>query len=118
MHTIFLVGIAVALGVFNCWTSRINGLFFFGRTADAELRASEQGRAITRQYLLSIVLATVAAAGIVWAGGHAGYRAVAATGLLLEVAACWLIFAWANGQARAAGAGAGSCRRGAERVQW
>jgi hypothetical protein len=95
-----MVGVTVGFGLFNCWTSRINGLFFFGRTMDAELRASEQGRGITRQYLLSVVLATVAAAAIVWAGGHAGYRAVAATGLLLEVAACWLIFARANGQAR------------------
>lgn len=100
MHTIFMVGVTVALGAFNCWTSRINGLFFFGRTADAESRASEQGQAITRKYLLSIALATAAAAAVVWAGGHAGYRAVAATGLLLEVAACWLIFARANGQTR------------------
>jgi hypothetical protein len=113
MNTLFLVGVVVLFGLFNCWTSRINGLFFFGRTADAELRASEAARAITRRYLLSIALATVVAAGMTWAGGHAGHRPVAATGLLSEVAACWLIFARANGQARLLGQGNAAATRDA-----
>jgi hypothetical protein len=38
MNYAVTIGMTVLLGVFYCWTSRLNGLFFFGRTADAEVR--------------------------------------------------------------------------------
>lgn len=100
MNSAILIGVTVLLGLFYSWTSRLNGLFFFGRTADAEVRASEEGQAITRQYLTRVVLATIAAAALVWEGNHLGYHRLGAAGMLLEIVAFFVIFARANGQAR------------------
>ena len=111
MNTIITVSITVLFGIFYSWTGRINGRFFFGRTVDAELRASEGGRAITRQYLAGIALATIAAVGIGWAGGRLGGRPGSAAGLLVEVVACWLIFARANGRVRQLGPGRAAATR-------
>jgi hypothetical protein len=110
VNSILAIGVMVVLGLFYSWTNRINGRFFFGRTADAEFRASEGGRAITRQYLAGVALATAMAVAMAWAGVHTGHRSLAGTGLLLQIVACWLIFARANGQVRklAQGRAAGS----------
>ena len=105
MNSAIAIGCIVVLGLFYCWTNRLNAMFFFGRTADAALRASEEARAITRQYLEGIVLATCVAAALAWEGGQLGYRSLGAVGLLLEVAAGWGMFARANGQARRLAAG-------------
>jgi hypothetical protein len=105
MNPAISIGCILVLGLFYCWTSRLNAMFFFGRTADAALRASEEARTITRQYLLSIVLATATAAAMAWEGSRLELRSVGAVGLLLEIVACWLIFAHANGQARRLAAG-------------
>ena len=85
MNSAIAVGTTVLLGIFYCWTSRINGLFFFGRTAEGEVRASEAGRAITRNYLAGVGLATAVALIPIWAGWHTGARWLSAMGPLLEV---------------------------------
>jgi hypothetical protein len=100
MNNEVAIGTTLILGLFYCWTSRINGLFFFGRTADAELRSSEAGRAITRQYLTSILLTTLAAAALAWQAGRHSRPSIAAATLLLEVVAFSAIFARANGEVR------------------
>ena len=100
MNSAIAVGATVLLGIFYCWTSRINGLFFFGRTAEEEVRASEPGKAITRQYLTSVILATAAALATVWAGQYTGTRWLGAVGPLLEVVLASYAFARANGQVR------------------
>lgn len=99
MNSTISIGFTVALGLFYCWTSRLNGMFFFGRTADATLRASDEARAITRRYLTRIALVTAVSAGIAWEGGPLGHRSLGAGALLLEIVACLLIFARANGEA-------------------
>ena len=99
IHSAIAIGTTVLLGLLYSWTSRINGIYFFGRTADAELRASETGRAITRRYLAGVALTTVVAAAIAWAGGHVAVRSLGAA-VLLEVVALWLIFARANAAVR------------------
>lgn len=99
MNSLIGVSIMVLIGLLYSWTSRINGIYFFGRTADAELRASEAGRAITSRYLAGVALTTVAAAGIAWAGAHVAARSLGAA-LLLDVVALWIVFARANGEAR------------------
>ncbi|HEX9201819.1 MAG TPA: hypothetical protein VF865_19835 [Acidobacteriaceae bacterium] len=100
MNSAISIGITLLLGVVYSWTSRLNGLFFFGRTADAEVRASEEGRAITRQYLTGVVLATIAAAGMAWATGYLGYSRLGPAAILLEVVSFFALFARANGQVR------------------
>ena len=75
-------------------------MFFFGRSAGAELRGSAEAEAITRQYLLSVIATTSFAILLSWLGGLHG-RHLAAVGLLVEGAAFWAIFARANRQVRA-----------------
>jgi hypothetical protein len=90
----------VLLGIFYSWTSRLNGMFFFGRTADAAVRQSEDGRAITREYLTGVLLTTIAAVVLAWEGGHLGHRTLGGVALLLEAVTFWAIFARANGRVR------------------
>ncbi len=98
MNSAIAVGTTVLLGIFYCWTSRINGLFFFGRTAEGEVRGSEAGRAITRHYLAGVGLATAVALIPIWAGWQTGARWLSAMGPLLEVVLASYAFARANGQ--------------------
>ena len=100
VNSAIAIGMTLLLGVFNCWTSRINALFFFGRTVDQELRDSVAGREITRSYLTRIVLATATATWLAWMGGYLGHGWLGATGFLLELVAFSLIFARANAQVR------------------
>jgi hypothetical protein len=100
MNSAIAVGATALLGIFYCWTSRINGLFFFGRTAEQGVRANEAGRAITRHYLTSVGMATVAALATTWAGWYIGARWLSAMGPLLEVVLASYAFARANGQVR------------------
>lgn len=104
------LGTTLLLATFYCWTSRLNTLFFFGRTASEEFRSSEHGKAITRQYLTGIGLATVAAVVLAWLGHHAGIRGLAFSGPLMLFVGASIVFARANGAARrlAPGADAGA----------
>lgn len=100
MNPLFAVSMTVLLGLFYCWTSRINGLFFFGRTVAGELQESVEGRAITREYRMWIALTTLAAAAIAWAGGHARRPGLGVAGILFECVAFSFVFARANGRVR------------------
>jgi hypothetical protein len=100
VNTIIAINLTILLGVFYCWTSRINGLYFFGRTADASLRNSEEGRAVTRQYLVSIVMTTIAAACVAWLGGNIHRPSLSAASFLIELVAFSIIFARANAKVR------------------
>lgn len=100
MNATIAIGATLFLGAFYSWTSRINGMFFFGRTAGAELRGSAEAGVITRQYLLSVVATTFLAVLLAWLGGLHG-RHFGAVGLLVEGAAFWVIFARANRRVRA-----------------
>ena len=106
MNTTLAIGAIVLMGAFYAWTSRINGMFFFGRSAESELRSSSEGQNISRQYLTAITLATCLAVLLAWLGGLGG-RHFAAIGILVEGAAFWGIFARANRQVRALEIGAG-----------
>jgi uncharacterized membrane protein len=98
MNSVITVGMTVLLGIMYSWTNRINGLYFFGRTADAELRASQEGRTITRQYLLAIGLVTVAAAVSAAMASYLGHRSLSAASCLVEFVVFLLIFSRANGR--------------------
>jgi hypothetical protein len=87
------------LGLFYCWTGRINQFFFFSRSASEELKKSAEGRAITRQYRLAILIATGLAIGATWAAGRASSR-YALVGLLFELGAFFVIFGRANAKVR------------------
>lgn len=100
MNVSLAIGAVLFLGIFYSWTSRINGMFFFGRSAAFELRDSAEGRAITRQYRNAVILTTALAILVAWVGGRLG-RNAAALGPLGEAAMFWAIFARANGRARA-----------------
>lgn len=100
MNVAIAIGAALFLGAFYSWTSRINGMFFFGRSTASELRDSAEGRAITRQYRTAILVTTAVAILAAWAGGRFE-RNFAAIGPLGEAAAFWAIFARANGRVRA-----------------
>jgi hypothetical protein len=99
INSVIAVSVTILLGLLYSWTSRINGIYFFGRTGDAKLRGSEAGRAITRRYLLGVALTTVVAAVIAWAGGHVAARSLGAA-VLLQVVGLWFVFARANGEVR------------------
>ncbi len=90
----------VLLGIFYSWTGRLNGMFFFGRTVDAEVRKSEQGHAITRDYLTGVLLTTIAAVVLASEGGRMGHHALGGVALLLEAVTFWAIFARANERVR------------------
>jgi uncharacterized membrane protein len=100
MSVTLAIGATLFLGAFYSWTSRINGMFFFGRSADAELKASREGRAITRQYLAWIIATTAAASLLAWFTARFG-RNFAAIGPLMEAVGFWAIFATANRRVRA-----------------
>lgn len=100
MEFAIAVGGTVILGLFYIWTSRINGLFFFGRTVSPEFRVSPESRAITRQYVLSIAFATVVAALSACAAVYFGGRHFALMGVLFEWAAFAVCFAKANSEVR------------------
>ena len=100
MNATIAIGATLFLGAFYSWTSRINGMFLFGRSAGPELRDSAEAGTITRQYLLSVIATTCVAILLAWFGGLHG-RHFAAVGLLVEGAAFWAIFARANRQVRA-----------------
>jgi hypothetical protein len=100
MNATILFGATFLIGMFNCWTGRLNGRFFFGRTTAAEAKDSLAGRAITRQYLTNVVQVTLAAVGLVWMSLHQGHRSIASSAILLETAAVCMIFAQANGRVR------------------
>lgn len=93
------VGATLLIGAFYSWTNRINGMFFFGRSADADLRQSPEAKVITRQYLVAVVATTGVAALLAWAGGQLGGH-FAAIGPLFAGLAFWAIFAKANRQVR------------------
>ena len=98
MNQQIAIGTVVLLGVFYCWTSRINARFFFGRTASPDLKTSPEGRALTRQYLIGTLLLTAIAAVAAWAGVRSGIRPLGAGGLLVEIVGFSLVFARANRQ--------------------
>jgi len=98
VNTVITVGLTLLLGASYCWTSRINGLYFFGRTAAPDLRASKEGRTITRQYLSAIATVTAAAAALAWVTGYLGHRSLSVAICLVEFVAFVFIFARANQQ--------------------
>ena len=100
MNATLAIGATLFLGTFYSWTSRINGMFFFGRSAGAELRDSAEAGIITRQYVVSVIATTCGAILLAWLGGLHG-RHFAAVGLLVECAVFWAIFARANRRVRA-----------------
>jgi uncharacterized membrane protein len=100
MSAAFLLGVTFSVGLFYCWTSRINQLFFFGRSAGEELKMSAEGRAITRQYRQAIIFAMVLAMLATWAAVHTGGVRFAPLGVLGELVAFFLIFARANAKVR------------------
>lgn len=102
MNSTIAIGATFFLGAFYSWTSRINGTFFFGRTAGSNLSDSAEARVITRQYLASIVLATGLSMLLAWVGGLNGMR-FSVAGPLTEIAAFLASFARANRQVRALG---------------
>ena len=99
MNLVIAIGATLLLGAFYCWTSRINGIFFFGRTVGAGIPRSDAGRAITRRYLVAVATATAGSVVLAWAASHLG-RSFAATGVLAEFVAFSVIFARANRQAQ------------------
>jgi len=101
MNLAIAVGATLILGLFYSWTSRINGVFFFGRTVSPELRASAEARAITRQYLISVAVSTAAAILCGWAAVHVGGSHYISVGPFLECIAFPFIFAKANHRVRA-----------------
>lgn len=110
MNATIAIGATLFLSAYYSWTSRINGIFFFGRSAGSELRDSDEAETITRQYLLSVIAMTLFAILLAWFGGLHG-RHFAAVGLLVEGAAFWAIFARANRQVRALEVGRGNAER-------
>ena len=100
MNLAFSIGMVMLLGLFYSWTSRINGVFFFGRTASEGLQKSDEGRAITRQYLRGVLMTTAACALIVFAGGRGETRWFGPLGLLMEIVIVSFLFARANRQVR------------------
>lgn len=100
MNVTLAIGATLFLGAFYSWTNRINGMFFFGRSADMEMRASAEGRAITRQYLMAVIATTVIAVAAAWFTSRLG-RNFALAGPLGEAVAFWAIFARANRRVRA-----------------
>lgn len=101
MNLILAICLTAFLGLFYCWTSRINALFFFGRTATPEMQASARAREITREYVLRIAAATVVSCALEWAAVRAGGRSFTPIGILVEAALFFVVFAAANKQARA-----------------
>ena len=99
MSVAIVLGMTFALGLFYCWTSRINQFFFFSRSASEELKKSVEGRAITREYRLAIMVATALAMAATWAlahlNGHFG-----PVGLVLEMGTFSVIFGRANAKVR------------------
>lgn len=100
MNIAIAMGATLLLGAFYCWTDRINGIFFFGRSAGGELRDSAEGRAITRQYIASVIAATLVALCVVWFASRLG-RNFALVGPLGAGVAFWAMFARANQRVRA-----------------
>lgn len=95
MNLVLVLGTIAFLALFYSWTSRINGFFFFGRTVDPELRASDEGRAITRGYLAAILAATVAALLTAWAA-HRIRPSLTGLGILVVACSFCVVFARAN----------------------
>jgi len=110
VNTAITVGLTLLLGASYCWTSRINGLYFFGRTAGPDLCASKEGRTITRQYLSAIAAVTAGAAALAWLTGYLGHRSLSAASCLIEFAAFVFIFARANQQVSRLAPGTGTAR--------
>jgi hypothetical protein len=100
MSLAFALGVTFSLGLFYCWTGRINQFFFFSRSASEELKTSAEGRAITSEYRQTIVVATALAMAVTWAAAHAGGVRFGAVGVILEIAAFSLIFGRANAKVR------------------
>lgn len=99
MNTGIALAATLFLGLFYNWTSRLNGIFFFGRSLSPDLKTSAEAQAITRQYRLLILGATLLAAGLSLFGGVHNLRLGFAAPLLLVV--CFsFAFAYANGRAR------------------
>jgi hypothetical protein len=99
MNEAITVGVTLALGLFYCWTSRINANHFFGRTVSAELKSTEEARAITRSYVLAIAVATLLSAAAGGAAVHSFGRQFFGLGVLLECVLFVFAFARAHGQA-------------------
>lgn len=100
MHFGLVLGSIAFLALFYSWTARINSFFFFGRTVDSEIRASQAGRAITREYL-GFLLITTGVALLMAVGVHVLHASLASLGILVEIACFSLIFARANKRAGA-----------------
>ena len=100
MNTTLAIGAVVLLGAFYAWTSRINGIFFFGRSAGPALRTGAAGQTITRQYLVAVAATTCIATLLAWFAGLAG-KPFAAIAIFVQLFALWTIFARANRQVRA-----------------
>ena len=97
MRVAIVLGMTFGLGLFYCWTGRINQFFFFSKSTSEGLKKSSEGRAITRNYRMAILVATALAMVATWAAAHVGIR-YAPMGLLMEVAAFSVIFGRANAQ--------------------
>jgi uncharacterized membrane protein len=90
------IGSTIILGLFYSWTSRINAMFFFGRTVADELKPSAEGRSITRKYMISIAAATAASALLGSIAVRAGGRAFLPLSAVMECLLFVFIFARAN----------------------
>lgn len=94
------IAVTLFLGIFYGWTSRLNGIFFFGRSLSPDLRASDEARAITRSYLISVIGATsvaLALSGFLYVSNQ---RLIAIGPLFLWIGFTF-IFAHANRRASA-----------------
>lgn len=98
MNLAIAIGMTILLGLFYSWTSRINGLFFFGRSVAAEMKGSPEARAITRQYIAAIAVATAVAVLSTWAAMHFAGRHLAIVGVLVLCLGFTIAFARANRQ--------------------
>ena len=72
------------LGLFYCWTSRINALFFFGQDREDEMQASARARAITRQYSSSPIAGNGRLVAMEWAARYTGSGRLHTMGPLVE----------------------------------
>ena len=66
MKLLWTVCTLAGVGLLYCWTSRINAIFFFGRTVPAGFATGHEGRAITRRYLWGVGTATLMSGLMAW----------------------------------------------------
>lgn len=99
MNIAIALSATLALGLFYSWTSRMNGIFFFGRSVSPELSHSQEALAITRRYRVAMVAAMLVSAAVSCLATLWVPRLIAAGPLLLPISFGFL-FARANREAR------------------